>query len=145
MFTAAPATSDMLTRSSKVCPKCGKGKKSGKLSCCARGGTWFEKCGDIDDSEADHTWVEGIQACNIESMLPIPTHVQVMLRYEGVTTQTTNSSWVENVVEQRVKQQVNKHPGETTSHVGSTNSKDSVKLADIVAIASIMSIMVCCK
>ena len=42
---------------------CGTTKKSGKLSCCARGGAWFKNCGDAGDMKFDHTWVEGIQAC----------------------------------------------------------------------------------
>ena len=56
-----PSVSSM--RSSNGCPKCATIKKSGKLSCCARGGAWFQKCGDAGDSNFDHTWVEGIQAC----------------------------------------------------------------------------------
>ena len=51
-----------------VCPKCGTAKISGRLSCCARGGAWFHNCGDSNDSNFDHTWVEGIQAC--ESTFP---------------------------------------------------------------------------
>ena len=45
------------------CPKCGKLKKEGKLSCCARGGAWFKQCGKPGDSKYDHTWSDGIQAC----------------------------------------------------------------------------------
>ena len=47
-----------------VCPKCGTTKKSGKLSCCARGGSWYKKCGNPGDSNFAHTWGEGNQACN---------------------------------------------------------------------------------
>ena len=46
-----------------VCPKCGSAKKSGKRSCCAPGGAWFKNCGDAGDTEVDHTWAEGVQAC----------------------------------------------------------------------------------
>ena len=48
---------------SPVCPKCGFVKKSDRPSCCARGGAWFNKCGDEGDSKFAHTWTEGIQAC----------------------------------------------------------------------------------
>ena len=48
--------------SSNWCPKCVV-DKSGKPSCCARGGAWFNKCGDASDTQFDHTWAEGIQAC----------------------------------------------------------------------------------
>ena len=46
-----------------ACPKCGTSAKSGQLSCCTRGGAWFKKCGDEGDSNFDHTWPEGVQAC----------------------------------------------------------------------------------
>ena len=52
----------------KMCPKCGNTKKSGKLSCCARDGAWFKNCGDAGDSNFDHTWIEGIQACKSMSV-----------------------------------------------------------------------------
>ena len=48
---------------SRICSKCGTLKKSGKPSCCASGGAWFQKCGDAADKNFNHTWVEGIQAC----------------------------------------------------------------------------------
>ena len=37
--------------------------KNGKLSCCARGGEWFDNCGDDGDTNFDHTWAEGAAAC----------------------------------------------------------------------------------
>ena len=48
---------------SPVCTKCGTFRKSGKRSCCARGGTWYENCGDDGDTDFDHTWTEGKTAC----------------------------------------------------------------------------------
>ena len=45
------------------CPKCGATRKSGTLSCCARGGAWFKKCGDVGDTRFDYTWAGGIQIC----------------------------------------------------------------------------------
>ena len=50
------------------CPKCGS-FTSGKRSCCAPGGAWFEQCGGPGDSKFEHTWFEGIQACGS----PIPS------------------------------------------------------------------------
>ena len=47
-----------------VCSKCGIIKRSGKSSCCSRGGSWFGKCGSAGDSNHEHTWSEGILACN---------------------------------------------------------------------------------
>ena len=47
----------------KVCPKCGINKKSGKRSCCAAGGAWASNCGETGNTDFDHTWLEGRQAC----------------------------------------------------------------------------------
>ena len=52
----------------KECPKCATARKSGKLSCCARGGAWFKKCGDVGDANFEYTWTEGFRACNIGFM-----------------------------------------------------------------------------
>ena len=45
------------------CDKCGATKQPGKRSCCARGGDWFNNCGNPGDTKFDHTWAEGIIAC----------------------------------------------------------------------------------
>ena len=45
-----------------ACPKCGTTKK-GQESCCGRGGSWFQKCGDPGDTSFEHDWDEGIDAC----------------------------------------------------------------------------------
>jgi len=54
------------------CPMCGT-NNAGKRTCCARGGTWFGKCGDVGDSNFDHTWVEGVQSCKDTSTMPPDT------------------------------------------------------------------------
>ena len=48
---------------SNVCAECGIIQKSGKLSCCARGGSWFGKCGSAGNGDLRHTWSEGIRVC----------------------------------------------------------------------------------
>ena len=48
---------------STVCSQCGLLKKTGKLSCCVKGGSWHKKCGDEGDLKFHHTWTEGIEAC----------------------------------------------------------------------------------
>ena len=58
METTSPST----VSGSDGCAKC-VNSMTGKLSCCARGGAWFEKCGDVGDTQFDHTWAEGIRAC----------------------------------------------------------------------------------
>ena len=42
-------------------------KKSGEMSCCGRGGSWFGKCGSVMDTKFDHTWYEGFHACKTRS------------------------------------------------------------------------------
>ena len=50
-----------------VCPRCGTIGKSGKPSCCGRGGAWFKNCGGAGNAKLDHSWYEGIQACKARS------------------------------------------------------------------------------
>ena len=50
--------------STTVCSTCGKFKQSGKVSCCARGGSWYGKCGSGSVSGVHHTWTDGIQVCS---------------------------------------------------------------------------------
>ena len=50
-----------------VCPRCGTTGKSGKTSCCGRGGSWFKSCGGDGNTKLQHTWYEGIQACKARS------------------------------------------------------------------------------
>ena len=55
------------TKSSDECPKCGTMPNSGQVTCCARGGAWFKKCGDFGDTGFDYTWAEGVDACKSKS------------------------------------------------------------------------------
>ena len=48
-----------------TCHKCGTIAKSGKSSCCGRGGSWFENCGGAGNAKVEHTWHEGILACKV--------------------------------------------------------------------------------
>ena len=50
---------------SVVCPRCGTIEKSGKISCCGRGGSWFKNCGGAGNAKLHHSWYEGIQACKV--------------------------------------------------------------------------------
>ena len=61
--TLGAPTPRITTAISSECPKCGSMKKSGERSCCARGGSWFQECGDVGDTRFVHTWIEGMQAC----------------------------------------------------------------------------------
>ena len=50
-----------------VCPKCAINQDSGKLTCCARGGSWHGKCGDTTSPKFDYTWAMGNMACKSKS------------------------------------------------------------------------------
>ena len=54
-----------------LCPKCGIIEKSGKISCCGRGGSWFSNCGSGGNSKLDHTWSEGIRVCKTRTQSKI--------------------------------------------------------------------------
>ena len=51
------------TPASNKCPKCAT-NNAGKLTCCSRRGGWFKNCGDPGDPNFDHSWEEGLKACN---------------------------------------------------------------------------------
>ena len=53
-------------KSTKTCPKCGTFERSGRRSCCAEGGSWFNKCGSSANSE--HSWIEGSDICKSKLM-----------------------------------------------------------------------------
>ena len=36
------------------------------MSCCARGGSWFNICGGAGNKRLPHTWSEGIRVCNAQ-------------------------------------------------------------------------------
>ena len=65
MHVQTPAGTTAITVS--VCPRCGTIGKSGKSSCCGRGGSWFKNCGGAGNTKRQHTWHEGIQACKARS------------------------------------------------------------------------------
>ena len=63
-FTSArtPLVARVVTRTA-VCPKCSAFAKSGRKSCCAPGGAWFQNCGGAGTKIFVHKWVEGVAAC----------------------------------------------------------------------------------
>ena len=63
IFQHANTSANTKTTTSSGCLTCGVIDKSGKLSCCARGGSWFGKCGATANAQVQHTWHEGIQVC----------------------------------------------------------------------------------
>ena len=43
------------------CTKCIT-SKAGR-TCCAKGGSWYGKCGRSGDNKFEHTWGDGVKAC----------------------------------------------------------------------------------
>ena len=65
------------------CFKCVRTSK-GKITCCGRGGSWYGKCGSPGDTEFDHTWDEGQQAC-------LPSTPADLSQFTTPVTEITNS------------------------------------------------------
>ena len=87
MHTNTPAETTTTTTVS-VCLRCGTIGKSGEMSCCGRGGSWFKNCGGGGNTKLRHTWHEGIQACKARS------HSKTIIDHEhrGVQQKDTDSS-----------------------------------------------------
>ena len=69
-----------------ICPKCGTIAKSDKVSCCGRGGSWFETCGSGGNSNLAHTWSEGIRVCKArgQSKLVITQQPLINVQQSGI-------------------------------------------------------------
>ena len=67
------------------CQKCGTILKSGKRSCCGRGGSWFRNCGSASDAKFLHTWYDGIQSCKKQA------HFKTGSAQQSNTAQKLNS------------------------------------------------------
>ena len=67
--TSTPASTIANTM---ACSKCGTFLKSGRASCCAPGGAWYQNCGGVGNRNAEHRWSEGVEACkrkfNVDGM-----------------------------------------------------------------------------
>ena len=120
---------------SSGCPECGTIKKSGKRSCCARGGAWFKNCGDADDTKVDYTWAEGIRACNIfDSQYRLKSPEHFMANNVGVvvngmdTTQSLNAT----------KQHTDIYRDNSMSDAGVTQSKGCLRPTRVV-----LAVVVC--
>ena len=123
---------------SKECPKCGTNKKSGKLSCCARGGTWFQKCGQVGDTNFDNTWVEGIHVCNdFASSLLVQAPTQA--GRDRIMSQSTSTNELRNAAQQ----DVNIDPTSKVSDADTADCTDHVLVAKIAVFTSSLLIHLC--
>ena len=121
-----------VTTSHVVCPQCAVKKKSGKLSCCSSGGAWFNKCADEVDSNFDHTWNEGVQACK---------HVassQIKLKYDAIITQNLNATQEQIMSNQ---QTTNSHLRAFEDSASDADTSNSKSLGGITTFTTLFLIM----
>ena len=122
-----------MTRTAPVCPKCAAIKKSGKLSCCAPGGAWFKSCGTGGNSNTDHTWLEGVQACkDVVGLFSGKAEAQFISMNQTTTTQQLSD------VE---KQTMDSTLAAYLYNVPTKNSKDNDQLSYIVVFTNVLFIM----
>ena len=128
------ATTRVVLATSKRCPKCGTIKKSGKHSCCARGGAWFKSCGDVGSTKFDHTWVEGIQTCKNRTRW-VSVEAPEQARHERIITQSMS------ITEKRIGigQDADIHSiGHMSDDVEKTDWEARVELTKITVLASLL-------
>ena len=114
-----------------VCPKCAVNKKSGKHSCCTSGGAWFNNCGTSGNSNSEHTWLEGLQACKDVARL-----FSVKAEANFFVIKQTNSTQLSNDVEQQIVD----HTPVAAHDVPTANSRDNNRLSYIVVFTSVLLI-----
>ena len=126
-ITASPLAVPTRTIVSSICPKCGEMKKSGRGSCCARGGAWFKNCGDAGDTQFDHSWSEGIQACeNFVSSTAIKSPLQIILLQDFILKDASNTTQTRNYT----NQDINIFRPVNMSHAARPDSGDCIGFGD---------------
>ena len=121
--------------SSNKCSKCGIAKKSGKFSCCARGGSWFKNCGDAADSKFDHTWAEGIRACQgFTTSISAASPLQGMLIQARITAYQTNIN--QSLNDTRHRSNTYRHGN--MSNAVTTGSGDRARLAKVTVCICVL-------
>ena len=122
-----------VTRTTPVCPKCAAIKKSGKLSCCAPGGAWFKSCGTSGNSNTEHTWLEGVQACKgVVGLFSGNAEAQFI-----VMNQTTTTQHLSDVEKQIIDPTLATH----LYNAHTKNSKDNDQLSYIVVFTNVLFIV----
>ena len=122
----------MATRIPPACPKCAAIKKSGKLSCCAPGGAWFNNCDTSGNSNTEYTWVEGIQACrDMVSLASGKAEAQSIIS----VNQTTTTQVLNDDEHQNIDSSLSAYDSSTS------NSKINDQLSHIVVFTNVLFIM----
>ena len=131
MLTEAHMATSVSVVSGKECSKCGTIKRTGKLSCCTRGGAWFNNCGDPGDPKFDHTWLEGMQACT-GFMSLFSSKTQVLLRHKQ-----PNGTKEQNDLQQKIFE----FTGDHTASMGSQNYKGVCSLLKVTILINLVNIV----
>lgn len=105
-------------------------KKSGKRSCCVRGGAWFNKCGDAGDTQFDHTWTDGINACrdlvpSASAELPL----EGMFRHAGVVVYPLNTTQLRNTSHQQLHID---QPRNISNAGATTHLEDYIEITQVI-------------
>ena len=86
------------TAATSLCPNCVTNKK-GKASCCTKGASWYQNCGDIGDANFDYTWNQGFEACEHvgsdgepQSQTKIPPQTIIVQQQNDVQQQMMDST-----------------------------------------------------
>jgi len=96
-FDGVQACKRTATTTVSQCPTCGKIGRSGRSSCCGRGGSWYGNCGSSGNAETHHTWYEGLQICKTHSA--IGQQLVVVAQQESTDAspaKTSTTIWVPN-------------------------------------------------
>ena len=125
------ATTTTVTAIGPICFKCGTIKKNGKLSCCARGGSWFKNCGDAGDSKFEHTWIEGVQACNEITSVSLSLRAQVQSMLHNQTS----------IAQEIIAVQYRGNESSAASQCVRPNSKDYDEVSSIVSFTNLFIII----
>ena len=139
---ASPKSTESLSLpiSIKQCPTCAKMKKSGKLSCCARGGAWFKNCGDTNEKDFDHTWAQGIQACNgFARSIFVKSALQPKLHNMGVMAYPVSSAQSRNATQKKMNFY---HPVSTLNVT--TGTIDSDDIDGVTEVAVLVCVLCTC-
>ena len=108
---------------------------SHKYNCCARGGDWFKNCGDAGDTKFDHTWVEGVQACEGYASLSLEGHAT---RHEEIISQPIKISTPQNTTKQKTRIQLS----DSMSNAGGSKL---IELAKFIAGAYALFVVSICE
>ena len=128
-------TSLPVLSTTKACAKCGAINKHGALSCCAPGGAWFKNCGDAGDTQFDHTWTEGIQACKGSATSDsVESPLQVVHRYTEVGVYQFDITHTRNAT----RQQTNIYRSDNVSNTGTGGSEDYIRFTKVIACMSVL-------